>query len=133
MTVETAARGAYESLPLAAPLAMPVQSLREGRLDPRTLPSAPRGMFWRRLYILGGTASLTSLATWQMWRVLRVDGLEILEGVLIVLFAFLFAWIAQSFLGALAGFFRLVSRRPAMLGIDTRAPLAAGSARAPGL
>ena len=130
MTVQTAAPGdAYESLPPAAPLAMPVQSLREGRLDPRTLPSAPRGMFWRRLYILGGTASLTSLATWQMWRVLRVDGLEILEGVLIVLFAFLFAWIAQSFLGALAGFVRLVSRRPAVLGIDARAPLPALSAR----
>ena len=129
MTLETAARDAYESLPAEAPLAMPVQSLREGRLDPRALPSAPRGMFWRRLYILGGTAALTSIATWQMWRVLRVDGLGILEGVLIGLFAVLFAWIAQSFLGAVAGFVRLVSRRPAMLGIDARAPLPALSAR----
>ena len=122
-------RAAYESLPPANPLAMPVQSLREGRLDPRALPSAPHGIFWRRLYMLGGTATLTAMATWQMWRVLRVDGLEIHEGVLIALFVALFAWIAQSFLGAVAGFVLLLSRRPAVLGIDPHAPLPPLSAR----
>ncbi|MEP6908495.1 MAG: glycosyltransferase, partial [Pseudoxanthomonas sp.] len=124
-----AASAAYECLPGALPVAMPVQSLREGRLDPRVLPSAPRGIFWRRLYMLGGTAALTAVATWQMWRVLRVDGFGILEGVLIALFVALFAWIAQSFLGAVAGFLLLLSRRAAMLGIDPEAPLPSLSAR----
>ena len=103
---------------------MPVQSLRTGELDPRTLPSAPPGMFWRRAYILGGTATLTTLATYQMWRVLRVEGLSVLEGVLLVLFTALFAWIAQSFLGALAGFVLVLSRKGGQrLGIDPAAPL----------
>ncbi|MET0754772.1 MAG: glucans biosynthesis glucosyltransferase MdoH [Pseudoxanthomonas sp.] len=115
---------AYQSLPPPSPMQMPVQSLRTGELDPRPLPSAPRGMFWRRAYILGGTVSLTALATYQMWRVLRVDGLAVLESVLIVLFVALFAWIVQSFLGALAGFVLVVSRNSEhRLGIDPAAPL----------
>ena len=100
-----------ESLPMPSPMEMPVQSLRTGALDPRALPSAPRGMFWRRAYILGGTGALTVLATYQMWRVLRVEGVSVLEGVLLALFAALFAWIAQSFLGALAGFVLVLSRK----------------------
>ncbi|MGH8025957.1 MAG: glucans biosynthesis glucosyltransferase MdoH [Pseudoxanthomonas sp.] len=115
---------ACESLSPPSPMQMPVQSLRTGKLDPRTLPSAPRGAFWRRAYILGGTAALTALATYQMWRVLRVEGLSVLEGVLLVLFTALFAWIAQSFLGALAGFVLVLSRRGGRrLGIDPGAPL----------
>jgi len=113
-----------ESLPSPAPLDMPVQSLRSGSLDPRPLPSAPPGAFWRRAYMLGGTAGLTLLATYQMWRVLRVEGLSVLEGVLLLLFAALFAWIAQSFLGALAGFVLVLSRKGGKsLGIDPAAPL----------
>ncbi len=115
---------ACESLPPPSPMEMPVQSLRTGKLDPRLLPSAPRGAFWRRAYILGGTATLTVLATYQMWRVLRVEGLSVLEGVLLALFAALFAWIAQSFLGALAGFVLVLSRKGGgSLGIDPGAPL----------
>ncbi|MEO8367247.1 MAG: glucans biosynthesis glucosyltransferase MdoH [Pseudoxanthomonas sp.] len=117
------AAGAYERLPPPAPIAMPLQSLHEGHLDPRLLPSAPSGMVWRRLYMIGGTAVLTVLAAWQMWRVLRVDGLEILEGVLLALFVALFAWVAQSLLGALAGFVLLLARRPGRLGIDPAQPL----------
>ena len=119
----------WESMPANAPLPMPLQSLATGRLDQRTLPSAPRGMAWRRFYMLGGTAALTAVAAWQMWRVLRVDGLGVLEGVLLFLFVALFAWIAQSFLGAVAGFILLLSRRSAKLGIDPHAPLPSLSLR----
>ena len=115
---------ACESLPPPSPMQMPVQSLRTGKLDRRPLPSAPRGAFWRRAYILGGTGALTVLATYQMWRVLRVEGVSVLEGVLLALFAALFAWIAQSFLGALAGFVLVLSRKGGRsLGIDPDAPL----------
>ncbi|WP_343037761.1 glucans biosynthesis glucosyltransferase MdoH [Pseudoxanthomonas gei] len=129
MSAGAVASDAYESMPPAAPLAMPVQALASGSLQARALPSAPPRMAWRRLYMLGGTAALTAVAAWQMWRVLRVDGLGVLEGVLLLLFVFLFAWIAQSFLGAVVGFVLLLSRRPAMLGIDARAPLPSLSLR----
>ena len=123
MSVDAVSPAAYEAMPPDAPLPMPVQSLGVGSLQAHTPPSAPPGMGWRRLYMLGGTAALTALATWQMWRVLRVAGLGVLEAVLLLLFVFLFAWIAQSFLGALAGFVLLLSRRPAGLGINPQAPL----------
>ena len=51
-----------------------------------------------------------------MWRVLRVEGLSVLEGVLLALFVALFAWIAQSFLGALAGFVLVLRTRAAAAG-----------------
>ena len=123
MPTQAAQSVAYESLPAPAPIDMPVQSLREGRLDRRALPSAPAGIGWRRLYMIGGTAALTAAAAWQMWRVLRVDGLQILEAALLALFVALFAWVAQSLLGALAGFVLLLARRPGRLGIDPAQPL----------
>jgi membrane glycosyltransferase len=124
MQVQPISSAARELLPTPSPMEMPVQSLRSGALDPRPLPSAPHGMFWRRAYILGGTGALTVLATYQMWRVLRVEGLSVLEGVLLLLFMALFAWIAQSFLGALAGFVLVLSRKGGQrLGIDPAAPL----------
>src|SRR3546814_5523484 len=45
-----------------------------------------------------------------------------LETVLLVLFVFLFAWIVQAFVGALAGFVLIVSRRRARLNLSGRAP-----------
>ena len=111
-------RPAFEALPAEAPVDMPVQSLREGSLSTRQLPSAPPGMRWRRAYMLGGTATLTLLAAYQMWRVLRIDGLGILETVLLALFIALFAWIALSFLGAVAGFALIVTNRRRRLGLD---------------
>ena len=116
-------RHAFDALPPEAPLAMPVQALAEGRLSSRPLPSAPPGMRWRRAYMLGGTATLTLLAAYQMWRVLRVDGLGVLETTLMVLFVALFAWIALSFLGSLAGFALIVTNRRRRLGLDPEAPL----------
>ena len=115
-------RDAFDVLPAPAPLAMPVQSLRQGRLSDRPLPSAPMAMPWRRAYMLGGTAAVTLLAAYQMWRVLRIDGLGLLETVLLCLFVPLFAWIALSFLGSIAGFILIVTNRRRRLGLDPEAP-----------
>ena len=46
-----------------SPLPMPGQSLREGRLAPQRPPTSPRGIGWRRLLVIGGTAALTAVAT----------------------------------------------------------------------
>ncbi len=129
MPAQATQPAAYESLPTPAPIAMPVQSLREGRLDRRALSTTPARIGWRRFYMIGGTIALTALAAWQMWRVLRVDGLQVLEGALLLLFVFLFAWVAQSLLGALAGFVLLLARRPGRLGIDPSQPLPVLGAR----
>ncbi|KRD39137.1 glucosyltransferase [Lysobacter sp. Root916] len=104
-------------LPPETPLEMPIQSLGEGALANPRLPTEPRGMAWRRAYIVGGSALLTLIAAYQIWWVLRGNGINVLEALLLVLFVALFAWIALAFFSALAGFVQIVSRRRARLGL----------------
>lgn len=109
-------------LPAQAPLDMPVQSLREGRLSVQTLPSTPRAMAWRRAYVIGGAGALTLLAAYQIWWVLRGGGINVLELLLVLLFIALFAWIAMAFASAFAGFVLIASRRAARLGLSQHSP-----------
>ncbi len=110
-------------LPVEVPMAMPEQSFREGRLQVPKQRTAPRMMALRRFYILGGTAAMTAAATSMMWKVLASNGITVLEACLLVLFVALFAWIALSFAGALAGFLTAVFDRGYKLGIDPDEPL----------
>src|SRR3546814_6638057 len=59
------------TLPPEAPLDMPVQSLRTGRLRGRRFPTTPGGMFWRRAAVIGAAIVLTLVATYQIWWLLR--------------------------------------------------------------
>jgi len=104
-------------------MAMPEQSFREGRLQVPRQRTAPRLMALRRFYILGGTAAMTIAATTMMWKVLAVNGVSVLEACLLCLFVALFAWIALSFAGAVAGFLTAVFDRGYKLGIDPDEPL----------
>ncbi|WP_422507063.1 glucans biosynthesis glucosyltransferase MdoH [Stenotrophomonas sp. GZD-301] len=110
-------------LPVETPMAMPEQSFREGRLQVPRQRTAPRLMALRRFYILGGTAAMTIAATMMMWKVLAVNGVTVLEACLLCLFVALFAWIALSFAGAVAGFLTAVFDRGYKLGIDPDEPL----------
>lgn len=110
-------------LPAEVPMAMPEQSFREGRLQVPKQRTAPRMMALRRFYILGGTAAMTAAATAMMWKVLASNGITVLEACLLVLFVALFAWIALSFAGAVAGFLTAVFDRGYKLGIDPDEPL----------
>ncbi|WP_167521997.1 glucans biosynthesis glucosyltransferase MdoH [Xanthomonas sontii] len=110
-------------LPPEAPLAMPLQSLQEGKLRNTRLPSTPVGIGWRRFYVFGTTAAMTAYASWLIGKVLVIGGVSVLEACLMVLFIPLFAWIALSFVSALAGFFTLVFGKGRKLGIDPDAPL----------
>lgn len=112
-------------MPDTSPLQMPIQSLSEGRLATRPLPSAPGGMAWRRAFIVTTAAILTIFATYQIWWLLRIGGIDLLEGLLLLVFVPLFAWIVQSFSSSLAGFALVLMKRPARLGIDPQAPLPA--------
>ncbi|WP_369915629.1 glucans biosynthesis glucosyltransferase MdoH [Xanthomonas sp. NCPPB 3005] len=110
-------------LPPEAPLPMPVQSLRQGKLRNTRLPTTPPGMFWRRLYVFGSTALMTAYASVLIGKVLLIGGVSVLEACLMALFIPLFAWIAFSFVSALAGFVTLVFGGGRKLGIDPDAPL----------
>ena len=116
-------------LPPEAPLPMPVQSLREGRMSTPSRPSVPRGMGWRRTCVIGVTAALTLVAAYQIWWLLRGSGIDVLEAALLLLFVALFAWVAQSFVGAIAGFVALLAHPHARLGLSPDGPLPALSSR----
>ncbi len=116
-------------LPAESPLPMPIQSLREGRTRRNALTSAPQGMAWRRVCVIGGSAVLTLTAAYQIWWLLRGNGIDILEGSLLLLFVALFAWIAQAFVSAVAGFLRLLSKPHARLGLSPHDPLPSLSGR----
>jgi membrane glycosyltransferase len=111
-----------EFLPREAPIDMAVQPLR--RFEP---PPAPdfASMWVRRAFILTGTAILTAASCYEMYRVLQVGGVTVLESIILGLFVLLFAWIAFSFMSALAGFFVLLMRKRDELGIDASTPLPA--------
>ena len=116
-------------LPSESPLAMPVQSLRAGRLSTPPRPSVPRGMGRRRACVIGITALLTLIAAYQIWWLLRGSGIDVLEAILLLLFVTLFAWIAQSFVSAIAGFVALLAHPHARLGLSPDDPLPALSTR----
>jgi membrane glycosyltransferase len=77
----------------------------------------------RRAGIFVGTAALTSAGCYEMYEVLQVGGVTVLEWMVLVLFVMLFAWIAFSFMSALAGFAVLLVPTGDPLGIDPDAPL----------
>lgn len=116
-------------LPAESALPMPIQSLREGRTPKDAPATAPHGMAWRRTIVIGGSAVLTLVAAYQIWWVLRGAGTDLLEMMLLLLFIALFAWIAQAFVSAMAGFILLLSRRGARLGLSSKGPLPALSTR----
>jgi membrane glycosyltransferase len=112
--------GEIEFLPREAPIDMAVQPLR--RFEPQPAPRFA-SMWARRGFILTGTAILTAAGCYEMYRVLQVGGVTVLESIILALFVLLFAWTAFSFMSALAGFFVLLTRKGDELGIDPRAPL----------
>ncbi|MGY1408380.1 glucans biosynthesis glucosyltransferase MdoH [Luteimonas sp. A611] len=115
--------GATPWLPPEAPLEMPVQDLRRGRLAGSKPPSSPPRMALRRTAVFGGTALLSLVAAYQMWWLLRGNGISVLEGVLLALFVPLFAWIALSFASAVPGFVRVLRDQPLRLGLSSDGPL----------
>ncbi|HVY56717.1 MAG TPA: glucans biosynthesis glucosyltransferase MdoH [Xanthobacteraceae bacterium] len=115
-------------LPSESPLDMPRQSLRQtaGQLARPT--TSPRGIAVRRLALLVVTAGLTVFAGYEMYDVLAVGGLTLLEMLVLVLFVPLCAWLALSFSTTLAGL--LSERAPGVaLGIDAAGPLPRLSSR----
>jgi membrane glycosyltransferase len=122
-------------LPPESPMEMTAQPLRRSERQTEPAPSAaskfeaeavaPKSVWLRRACIFIGTAAMTAAGCYEMYQVLQVGGVTLLEWMVLVLFVLLFAWIAFSFMSALAGFFVLLLRKPDPLGIDPKAPLPA--------
>jgi len=115
-------------LPAESPLLMSSQQLRafqRGKPGTRT----PGPMLLRRAFIFISTAALTLAGCYEMYEVVQVGGVTILEWMVLVLFVTLFAWIAFSFSSALAGFAVLLFASRDPLGIDPATPLPAVGSR----
>lgn len=116
-------------LPAETPLPMaPCRLDRppETRLTPPRIESA---LAVRRLVLSMGTALLTAAGGYEMYNVLKVGGVTFLEAMLLALFVVLLAWIAFSFVSALAGFCVLLAERHSGLPIDNEGPVPEISSR----
>jgi membrane glycosyltransferase len=86
-------------------------------------------MVWRRGLILLSTAALTGAGGYEMYRVLQVGGVTVLEGMVLALFLVLLAWVAFSFASAVAGFVVLLNPRPDEVALASGAELPAIASR----
>ena len=114
-SVTAAPSPAAPATPPEAPLAMPVQSLiRFSRKErrPRAAPSLAFTPWATRLFVFGGALALTAYGAYEMYRVVRVGVVTLLEWALVVLFVANFSWIALAFSMGVVGFLWLVFRRP---------------------
>ncbi len=121
--IELRQRGPREPfLPAESPLPMATQQLHRFERG-KAYSKAARSREFRRACIFAGTAAMTAAGCYEMYEVVQVGGVTILEWMVLGLFVFLFAWIALSFTSSLAGFVVLLFRVRDPLGIDPAAPL----------
>src|SRR3954454_20162276 len=121
---QSAQGGRYEQfLPPESPLSVSRQELRDFQRREDLTADAISPVGFRRACIFGGTAAMTAAGCYEMYEVVQVGGVTILEWMVLFLFVLLFAWIAFSFMSALAGFAVLLFRAKDALGIDPAAPL----------
>src|SRR5258707_15837838 len=110
-------------LPPESPMAMSKQPLQEFESRTGDQSAALESVALRRACIFTGTAAMTGAGCYEMYQVLQVGGVTMLEWTVLCLFVTLFAWIAFSFMSALAGFAVLLFRTRDPLGIDLGTPL----------
>jgi membrane glycosyltransferase len=115
--------GGFQALPPESPLAMPQQSLWEPRQPASPPRTASRFVPLRRFFVFAAAIAMSVLAAYEMYEVLQVGGLTILEGAVLVLFVVLFAWIALSFVSSVIGFFAVLAGPSRSLAIDPAQPL----------
>jgi membrane glycosyltransferase len=105
-------------LPPESRLAMDSCRLNQPMERKRGIAPVENKFLFRRLFLFVATAVLTFTGGYEMYGVVKVGGVTVLEGMLIALFLMLLAWVAFSFMSAVVGFFVLLTRRNAGLVID---------------
>jgi membrane glycosyltransferase len=113
----------FRALPEEAPLAMPVQSLAEAPPRGGRPASEPRGIVFRRLFVIGGAVAMTVAGGEKMYFVFNSNGPSILGLLVLVLFLTLFAWVALAFMSSLGGFIAAMSGGGWRFGITQDGPL----------
>jgi membrane glycosyltransferase len=101
-------------MPPESPVPMPEQSadsFDRSTRRPFIDPARSRSPLFPRLFVIGGAILLLAAAVHEMYRVLEVGGLTIVEAIVLFFFAVNFAWIALAFFGAIGGCAVLVRRR----------------------
>ncbi|MGY4161465.1 membrane glycosyltransferase [Bradyrhizobium sp. USDA 4461] len=98
-------------LPHESPLAMATADLGQPPHAVSKPVSVGAGMLMRRAFVLMLTVALTGAGAYEMYMVVQVGGVTIMEWMVLVLFVALLAWIAFSFASGLAGFFVLLRRK----------------------
>jgi membrane glycosyltransferase len=93
----------FRALPDEAPLAMPTQSIRRWTDGTRMPRSSPKGIAWRRLFVIGAAAGMTVEAAHEMYRALGMGVLSAPEALVLALYVALFGWIAFAFTSAIGG------------------------------
>ncbi|MFN3676485.1 MAG: glucans biosynthesis glucosyltransferase MdoH [Sphingomonas pseudosanguinis] len=103
-------------MPEPVPLAMPVQRF-DGPPPPHNAPEprpginlSPDDILTRRLLLVLLTGLLATAASASVKEALLSDGFSLLDGLLLLLFFPLFAWISFGFVTAAIGFILLISR-----------------------
>jgi membrane glycosyltransferase len=101
------------ALPPEAPLVMPVQSLSVYSRKQARKPLRRRPVPWlARLFVFVGSLGLTTWGAMEMYKVVSVSGVTVLQWALVALFTINFSWIALAFTSALLGFGALLAKRP---------------------
>ncbi len=117
MTVTPAAAAhaaALDAMPPEAPLAMPVQSFERWSRKDRHIWVDPDRAYvpWiPRAVVFGGGLLVTAIGGWQMYEVVKVGGVTVLEWALLLLFVVNFSWISIAFSASVLGFASLLQRR----------------------
>jgi membrane glycosyltransferase len=104
---------APEAMPPERPLDMQPQPLRtwsKADVRPRANPEGWRTPWFSRLIVATGAIAITGLGANEMYGVVEVGGVTVLEWALLALFVINFAWIALAFASSVIGFFVLVGR-----------------------
>jgi membrane glycosyltransferase len=107
----------WPNLPPDSPVDMPVQSFDRAQAR-QPLAASSGATSLRRLLLLAGTVVLTAFAAHEMYLVLQVAGLTLLEDFVLGLFVILFAWVAFSFITNVAGFLFVLAGGPRQLDVD---------------
>ncbi|MCI4644150.1 MAG: glucans biosynthesis glucosyltransferase MdoH [Hyphomonadaceae bacterium] len=87
--------------PTEFPLTMPDQPFAQRA---KRVRGAPASVLWRKLFVLAASIGLTGIAAHEMFEVLSVSGLTLLEWALLVIFVINIAWVAFAFVNATIGF-----------------------------
>ena len=111
----SAANDAIISMPAESPLAMPTQHLFQfdPEKDQARVPQRSSAWCWfARLFAFGGGLALTAYGAYEMYEVVAIGGVTLLEWALVALFVANFSWIALAFTSACLGFLRLLFAPP---------------------